>query len=117
MRLRYDNRRAVLTLSGLVRLRLKIQWCENRHCSRRHCPVRPEAEGAIVLPILAATATRSAVFSDHDLAVADRARWQKLRKALETRRQARACRTRFCRDQGACLTNLERLAGQQRLPT
>jgi hypothetical protein len=50
MRLRYDNRRAVLTLSGLVRLRVKIQWCENPHCSRHHCPVRPEGEGAIALP-------------------------------------------------------------------
>lgn len=50
LRLRYDNRRTVLTLGGLVRLRLKIQWCENRQCSRHHCPVRPEAEGAIALP-------------------------------------------------------------------
>lgn len=50
LRLRYDNRRTVLTLGGLVRLRLKIQWCENRQCSRHHCPVRPEAEGAMALP-------------------------------------------------------------------
>lgn len=50
MRLRYDNRRAVLTLSGLLRLRVKIQWCENPDCSRRHCPVRPEGEGSIALP-------------------------------------------------------------------
>ena len=46
----YDNRRAVVTLRGLVRLRLKIRRCENRGCGRHHQPYRPEAEGALVLP-------------------------------------------------------------------
>jgi hypothetical protein len=50
MRIRYENRRAVLTLSGLERLRLKIQRCENAACARRHRPYRPEAEGAVALP-------------------------------------------------------------------
>lgn len=50
MRIRYENRRAVLTLSGLDRLRLKIQRCENPACARRHRPYRPEAEGAVALP-------------------------------------------------------------------
>src|ERR671930_2061301 len=50
MRIRYDNHRTVATLSGLVRLRLKIRWCERPGCPRRNTPYRPEAEGAIVLP-------------------------------------------------------------------
>jgi hypothetical protein len=50
MRIRYENRRAVLTLSGLERLRLKIQRCENPACGHHHRPYRPEAEGAIALP-------------------------------------------------------------------
>ena len=50
MRIRYDNHRTVATLSGLVRLRLKICWCERPGCPRRNTPYRPEGEGAIVLP-------------------------------------------------------------------
>ena len=50
MRIRYENRRAVLTLAGLERLRLKIQRCENPACSHHHRPYRPEAEGHIALP-------------------------------------------------------------------
>jgi Transposase, Mutator family len=50
MRLRYDNCRTLVTLSGPVRLRLKIRRCERDGCSRHHRPYRPEAEGAIALP-------------------------------------------------------------------
>lgn len=50
MRLRYDNRRSVMTLQGLQRFRLKIQRCENEACRRHHHPYRPEGEGAIALP-------------------------------------------------------------------
>src|SRR3954454_6604806 len=50
MRLRYDNCRTLVTLSGPVRLRLKISRCERVDCSRPHRPYRPEAEGAIPLP-------------------------------------------------------------------
>ena len=50
MRLRYENRRDVVTLSGGVRLRLRIRWCEREGCPRFHVPYRPEAEGAIALP-------------------------------------------------------------------
>ncbi|MCW2241958.1 hypothetical protein M2351_006603 [Azospirillum canadense] len=50
MRIRYEKRRAVYTLTGLERLRLKVQWCENAACSRHHQPYRPEAEGGIALP-------------------------------------------------------------------
>jgi hypothetical protein len=49
MRIRYDNRRTVLTLNGLERLCLKIQRCENAACARHHRAYRPEAEGRVAL--------------------------------------------------------------------
>ncbi len=48
-RIRYENRRTLVTLSGPVRLRLKIRRCEHAGCSRLGVPYRPEAEGAIAL--------------------------------------------------------------------
>ncbi len=50
MRIRYENRRTLGTLSGSVRLRLKIRRCEVLGCARYHRPYRPEAEGALALP-------------------------------------------------------------------
>jgi hypothetical protein len=44
----YTNQRAVVTMDGLLGLRLKR--CVNRGCARFHRAFRPEAEGAIVLP-------------------------------------------------------------------
>ena len=43
MRIRYTNRRAVVSLRGLVCLRLKIRRCEDRSCGRYHQAWRPEA--------------------------------------------------------------------------
>src|SRR5512132_1665150 len=50
MRVRYENRRRLETLSGAVRLRLKVRRCEREDCTRRHKRYRPEAEGASALP-------------------------------------------------------------------
>src|SRR4051812_14649401 len=50
MAIRYENRRTVATLDGLVRLRLKVRRCGTPGCFRHHRPYRPEAEGAIALP-------------------------------------------------------------------
>ena len=50
MRIRYENHRTLVTLTGSVRLRLKIRWCETIGCARFHRPYRPEAEGALALP-------------------------------------------------------------------
>src|SRR6187399_2462150 len=50
LRYRYDNRHTVTTLTGLVRLRLRIRRCEDPGCARYRRPYRPEAEGALVLP-------------------------------------------------------------------
>jgi len=49
MRIRYENRRTVVTLSGMQRLCLKIRRCERVGCARQDRPYRPEAEGAIAL--------------------------------------------------------------------
>jgi hypothetical protein len=49
-RIRYENRRTLVTLTGSVRLRLKIRRCETVGCPRLHRPYRPEAEGALALP-------------------------------------------------------------------
>lgn len=91
----------------------------HRHHERR-ATGRKVASPSLVLRgsvrIVAATATRIVPFSARDLAT-DHARWIKIRNALEGRRQARACRARFRRDQEAYLTDLERRACQQRLPT
>jgi hypothetical protein len=48
MRTRYENHRTLVTLTGSVRLRLKIRWCETIGCARFHRPYRPE--GALALP-------------------------------------------------------------------
>ena len=50
MRIRYENRRTLVTLDGTQRLRLKIRRCEAAGCARFHKPYRPEAEGALALP-------------------------------------------------------------------
>ena len=50
MRVRYENRRTLVTLPGAVRVRLKTRRCEQAGCVRRHRPCRPEQEGAIALP-------------------------------------------------------------------
>jgi hypothetical protein len=49
MRIRYENDRSLVTLTGTVRLRLKIRRCETEGCLRYHHPYRPEAEGAVAL--------------------------------------------------------------------
>ena len=50
MRIRYTNRRTVTTLTGPVRLHLKIRRCEAARGARRHRPYRPEDEAALALP-------------------------------------------------------------------
>ena len=47
---KYDNYRTVRTLSGVVRLRLKVRRCYNSQCKKFGVVYRPEAEGKWVLP-------------------------------------------------------------------
>ncbi len=47
---KYDNYRTVRTLSGVVRLTLKVRRCYNSQCERVGCVYRPEAEGKWALP-------------------------------------------------------------------
>lgn len=46
----YDNHRTLVTLTGVVRLDLRIRRCVNDSCPRYHVPYRPEAEGRWALP-------------------------------------------------------------------
>ena len=44
MRIRYQNCRTLVMLSGTVRMHLKIRRCEAQGCVRYHKPYRPEGE-------------------------------------------------------------------------
>lgn len=46
----YTKGRTLMTLSGLIRLRLQIRRCEEPLCSRFHHPCHPESEGRWALP-------------------------------------------------------------------
>lgn len=46
----YTKRRKLMTMSGLVQLRLQIRRCQNGHCDRFHKVCRPEVEGSWALP-------------------------------------------------------------------
>lgn len=46
----YTKRRTLMTLSGLIRLRLQIRWCVGPGCARFHQPCHPESEGRWALP-------------------------------------------------------------------
>ncbi len=46
----YTKRRKLMTLTGLIQLRLPIRRCRNSACSRYHQPYRPEAEATYALP-------------------------------------------------------------------
>lgn len=43
-------RRTVVTLEGLIRLRLQVRSCRNRECPRHKVCIRPEREGSYALP-------------------------------------------------------------------
>ena len=47
----YISRRAVVTLDGLLGLQLRVRRCVNPDCARFHRAFRPEAEGALALPL------------------------------------------------------------------
>jgi hypothetical protein len=46
----YSNRRTLVTLTGLLGVRLLIRRCPHANCPRYRRPYRPEAEGALALP-------------------------------------------------------------------
>jgi hypothetical protein len=46
----YTNRRQVVTLEGVIELRLRIQQCRTPTCPRYRKPYRPESEGRYSLP-------------------------------------------------------------------
>lgn len=46
----YDNFRTIRTITGVVRLTLKVRRCPHRECKSYHQVYRPEAEGRWALP-------------------------------------------------------------------
>jgi len=46
----YTNQRTLVTLEGVIRLRLKVRRCQRPECPQYHKPYRPEAEGRFALP-------------------------------------------------------------------
>lgn len=46
----YDNFRTIRTLSGVIRIKLKVRRCSDRECERYHQVYRPESEGHWALP-------------------------------------------------------------------
>jgi hypothetical protein len=46
----YTKRRTIVTLEGVIHLRLKVRLCQTPTCARYHKAYRPEAEGRYVLP-------------------------------------------------------------------
>lgn len=46
----YDNFRTIRTLSGVVRITLKVRRCSHQECERYHQVYRPEEEGHWALP-------------------------------------------------------------------
>jgi Transposase, Mutator family len=46
----YTKRRTIVTLEGVIQLRLKVRLCQTPSCPRYHKAYRPEAEGRYVLP-------------------------------------------------------------------
>lgn len=46
----YHRQRRLVTLAGVVELRLKIRRCQNPSCALYKCAMRPEGEGALALP-------------------------------------------------------------------
>lgn len=46
----YDNLRTIRTLSGIVRITLKVKRCSHKDCKRYHQVYRPEEEAAWALP-------------------------------------------------------------------
>jgi hypothetical protein len=66
--------------------------------------------------IVACVASRLHRYHSHDLAGADRQRWQEVRASLDRRRHARVLRARFRRDPKTYLSQLEQLLCQPTLP-
>lgn len=46
----YTKTRKLMTMTGLVQLRLQIRRCETSHCERYHQVCHPEVEGGWALP-------------------------------------------------------------------
>ena len=90
-----------------------------RHQERRATGRKSPTRGVVVrgsVRVVAAVATRLAVFDAADLQPRDRARWQQVRQDLEVRHERRRAYRCFRRDPAAYLAQLEERLLQQGLP-
>lgn len=111
----YDIPDLPRTNNGLEQLFGSHRYHERRATGRK------VASPALVLRgsarLIAAVATRQRPFTAEDLAQADSHRWQRLRSALDDRRQRRVKRSRFRRDPKVYLRRLEAELTQLALPS
>jgi hypothetical protein len=107
----YTNQRTLVTLEGVIRLRLKVRRCQRPSCPQYHKPYRPEAEGRFALP-------------QHEFGLdviaqigawRYREQWQRQRKAVRERFARRAQGRRFRRDPSTYLAQLEQACLKQPL--
>jgi hypothetical protein len=96
------------------------QLLGSHRCHERRAAGRKGASPALVLRgaarLVAAMATRQREVTASDLAGADRGQWERLRAALEERRQRRVDRHRFRRHPEGHLRDLEAQLNQPGLP-
>ena len=116
----YDNERTIRTLSGVVRLTLKVRRCTNRECERYHQVYRPESEGSWALPEhefgLDAIATKIKTFTAQDLVLLDLSAWRQKRDQMKQLRHNRLQQRRFRRQTETYLAELETKLIQSILP-
>ena len=102
------------TDNGLEQLFGSQRYHERRATGRKMASPATVSRGGV--RVIAATAARLHPPAARELGRVDRQRWRDLRRRLEPRRQARTLRTRFRRDPGAYLAELELKACQSALP-
>jgi hypothetical protein len=110
----YDAPDLPRTNNDLERAFGSHRYHERRATGRKGASPSLVLRGAAKL--VAGLATRQREVTTADLAVADRAAWQRLRAELETRRERRVERRRFRRDPEGYLKDLEIKLIQSRLP-
>lgn len=91
------------------------RYHERRATGRKLASPATVVRGSV--PLVAAVATRAAVFAPHDLRPADLARWRALRETLDYRHEARRRQLRFRRDPDAYLAALEEQLLKSALPS
>ena len=91
------------------------RYHQRRASGRVHATSATVVRGSV--RVLAATASRLHLFGEYDLRHPDRDRWTRLRRSLESRREARRQQGRFRKDPAAYLATLEARLLKPSLPS